>query len=74
MFEDGNPIVFIRNAQFFWLEFFFSSLEEPGRVKSSGEDDDVIKKFIIIFFLSWYSWNDYAYIGIIMHLLNLVLL
>ena len=26
------------------------------------------------FFLSWHSWNDNAYVGIIMHLLNLALL
>ena len=30
MFEDGNLIVFVGNAQFFWPEFFFSSLKEPG--------------------------------------------
>ena len=60
--------------------FFFS---RTRACSAGGEDEqtpywrhhDIIKKKNKFFFwLPWYSWIDYAYVRIVMHLLNLTLL
>ena len=64
-----------------WI-FFFFFLQNQGMFSWKRRRTDhcwrhhdvIIKKKTIFFLLPWYSWIDYAYVRIIMHLLNLTLL
>ena len=77
MFEDGNLCIFVEKCARFWEEIFFF-FSRTKLCSARGKDEqghaDVIKKTIFVFCLPWYSWIDYAYIRIIMHLLKLTLL